>query len=75
MKGALKNVINLINYDIHTDVIKYITNPKEHTISNAQKGKNELINQGVNAASVQYYNTHQESILLNIVTESDIYDN
>ena len=26
-------------------------------------------------ADTQYYNTYQESILLNIVTESDIYDN
>ena len=37
--------------------------------------KNELINQGVKTADVQYYDTHQESILSNIVTESDIYDN
>ena len=31
--------------------------------------------QGVKPEGIQYYNTHQESILLNIVTESDIYDN
>ena len=36
---------------------------------------NKLINQGVNTHGVQYYNTYQESILLDLVTESDIYDN
>ena len=34
-----------------------------------------MINQGVKTADVQYYNTDQELILLNIVIESDIYNN
>ena len=34
-----------------------------------------LINQGVKTFNDQYYSTHQKSILLNAVTESDIYDN
>ena len=33
-----------------------------------------MINQGLKTANVQYYNTDQELILSNIVTESDIYD-
>ena len=32
-------------------------------------------NQGVKTANDQCHNTHQESIILNTVTESDIYDN
>ena len=32
-------------------------------------------NQGVKTADDQCHNTHQESILSNTVTESDIYDN
>ena len=43
--------------------------------NNARKATNELINQGVNTNGVQCYNTHQESILLDMVTESDIYNN
>ena len=68
-------MIEWININLHTDLIKYITDLQEHTTNDAQKVKNELINQGVKTAGVQYYNTHQESILSNIVTESDIYNN
>ena len=34
-----------------------------------------MINQGVKTDSVQYYKTHQELVISNLVTESDIYDN
>ena len=37
--------------------------------------KYKLINQGVKTKNDRYYNTHQKSILLNTVTESNIYDN
>ena len=33
------------------------------------------MNQGVYTRGVQCYRSHQESILSNIVTESDIYEN
>ena len=64
-------MIEWIDSNVHTDLIKYITDPQEHT----RRAKNKLIYQGVNTDGVQYYSTHQESILLNIVIESDIYDN
>ena len=35
----------------------------------------KFINQGVKTTNTQYYITYQKSILLNIVTENDIYDN
>ena len=34
-----------------------------------------MINQGVKIGGVQYYNTYQELIISNKVTESDIYNN
>ena len=38
--------------------------------------KYKLINQGVKTINDQYYNTHQNRLILsNTVTESDIYDN
>ena len=46
-----------------------------HTTNDAGRTTNELINQGVKTDSIQYYNTHQDSILLDLVTDSDIYDN
>ena len=46
-----------------------------HTTNNARRTTNELMNQGVNTDGVQCYKTHQESILSDLVTESDIYDN
>ena len=33
------------------------------------------MNQGVETDGIEYYNTHQESILLDLVIESDIYNN
>ena len=57
MKGALKDIIEWINNNLHTDVIKYITDPQEHTTNNIRRAKNALINQGVKADNVQYNNT------------------
>ena len=60
MKGAFQNMSEWININLHTDLIKYITDPQEHTTNATRRAKNELINQGVKTAGVQYYNTHQE---------------
>ena len=35
----------------------------------------KLTNQGVNTAGIQFYITHQESVLLDIVTKNNIYNN
>ena len=64
-----------IHSNLHTDLIKYITDSQVYTTNKTRKRKNKLIKQGVKTESVQYYNTHQESILSNIVTKSDIYVN
>ena len=74
LKIALKYMIECICIILHTDSIKYITDTQEHTTIDIRRGKNKLINQGVKTDSVHYYNTHQELILSNIVTESSIYN-
>ena len=61
--------------NLHTDVIKYITDSQVHTTNNTRRPKNKLIKQEVKIDGVQYYNIHEESVLLDLVTESDIYDN
>ena len=61
--------------NLHTDQIKYITDPQVHTTNNVRKVTNELMNQGVNIDGIQYYNTHQELILSDLVTENNIYNN
>ena len=68
LKEILRNMIEWLNISLHTDVIKYIADHQEYTTNDTRKAKNELTNQGVKTADVQYYNTHQESILSNIVT-------
>ena len=47
LKGSLKNMMEWINSNLHTDLIKYITNPQEYTTNNTRRVMNELINQGV----------------------------
>ena len=64
-----------IKINLHTDLIKFITDPQKHTTNDTRRAKNELINEGVKTDGVQYYNTHQESIISNIITERDIYNN
>ena len=61
--------------NLHTDQIKYVTNSQVHTTNNARRATNELMNQGVKIDGIQYYNTHQELILLDLVTEGNIYNN
>ena len=46
-----------------------------HTTNNAIQVTNELMNQGMKTDGIQYYNIHQKLILLDLVTESDIYNN
>ena len=60
---------------LRTDQTKYVTNSQVDRTNNARRATNEWINLGVNTDSVQYYNTYQELILLDLVIESDIYDN
>ena len=75
LKGVLKNVIKWLDSSLHINLTKYITDHQEYTNNNTGKEKNKLINQGVKTANDQYYNTHQESILLNTFTESASCDN
>ena len=75
---VLKRFLNIIKWSessLHINLTKYIADHREHTNSDTGKEKNKLINQGVKTANDQYYNTHQESILSNTVTESNIYNN
>ena len=58
LKGALKNVIEWINSNLHADLIKYITDPQEHITNNTRRAKSELINQGVKTDGVKHYNTY-----------------
>ena len=58
-----------IHGNLHTYQIKYNTDSQVHKTNNARRATNELMNQGVNTDSIQCYNTHQESILLDPVTK------
>ena len=75
LKEVLKNMIEWMDISLLVDLTNYNTGHQEHTTNNTRRAKNKLINQGVKITNVQYYNTDQELILLNTVTESDIYDN
>ena len=68
-------MIEWLNISLHTDLIKYVAVQQEHTTNDRRKTKNGLINQGMKTTNVRYYPTDQESILSNIVTENNIYDN
>ena len=75
LEGVFKNINEWICNNLHTDSIKYITDPQVHTTNNTRRATNELMNQGVKTDGIQCYNTYQESIILDLVTESDTYNN
>ena len=74
MERFLKNVTEWLNSNSHIILTKYITDHQEHTDNDTDNDRYKLINQGVKATNIQYYTTHQKLILLNTVTESDIYN-
>ena len=70
-----KNTKEWIRINLCTDQVNYTTKSQVHTTTNARIAKNKSINQGGKIADDQCHNTHQELILSNTVTESDIYNN
>ena len=75
LKGVLKNMIKWPDISLPTDLTNHNTDHKIHTTNDTRRVKNKLVIQGVKTTDVHYYNTYQESILSNIVTESNIYNN
>ena len=75
LKRVVKKMIEWLDISLPSDLINSNTDHQGPTTNDTRKAKNELINQGVKTANVKYYNTDQESILSNVVTESDIYNN
>ena len=68
-------MIEWLDISLPTDLTNYNTDHQEHTTNNIRRAKNQLINQGVKTTNGHYYSTDQETILSNIVTESNIYNN
>ena len=61
--------------NLHADIITYVTDSQVHTTNNTRKATNELMNQAMKIDGIQYYNKYQESMLLNLFTEDNIYTN
>ena len=70
-----KDTKEWIRMNLRTNQANYTTNSQTHATTNARIMNDKPSNQGVKTADNQCHNTHQESILLNTVTESDIDDN
>ena len=68
-------MVDWIHSNLHTDLIKYITDSQMDTTNNVMQVTNELTKQEVKQDNIQCYNIHQESIVLDLFTESDIYHN
>ena len=75
LKRVLKNTIDWIRSNVHTEVIKYITDSQLHTTINTRRATDELMKQGVKTDGIQYYNIHQGLFISDLVTESDIHNN
>ena len=58
-----------------TTQANHTTNSLVHAATDVRRVNDKPSNQGVNTADDQCHNPHQESILSNIVTENDVYNN
>ena len=72
---ASKNTTEWIHMNLRTDQVNYTTKSEVYTTTDARIANNKSTNQGVKTADNQYHNIHQESMISNIITESDIYNN
>ena len=61
--------------NLRIDQANYATNSQVHATTDDRIVNDKSSNQRVKTANDQCHNIHQESILSNTVTESDIYDN
>ena len=61
--------------NLRADQANYATNSQVHATTNVRIVNDKQSNQGGKTADDQCQNTHQESILSNTVTESDMYKN
>ena len=68
-------LVNWIHNNLHTDLINYITDSQMHTTNDTIQLTNKLMKQEVKPEGTERYNLHQESIISDFFTESDIYDN
>ena len=75
MEGAFKNIIDWIHSNLHVDLIKYTTDSQVHASNNVLQVMNELMKQEVKSDGIQYFKINHESIILDLFTESNIYDN
>ena len=75
MEEIFTNMGDCIHSNLHTYLIKYITNSQMHTTNNATQVINELMKQEMKPDSAQCYNLHKESIILDLFAEKDIYNN
>ena len=64
-----------IHINLHIDQVNNDNKSQVHTITDVRTTNNKSTNQGMEIADDRCHNIQQESILSNIVTESDIYDN
>mmetsp|Transcript_55032 Transcript_55032/g.61536 ORF Transcript_55032/g.61536 Transcript_55032/m.61536 type:complete len:406 (+) Transcript_55032:52-1269(+) len=74
LKVVSKNTNEWICMNLGTTQANYTTNSLVHATTDARIMNDKPSNQGVKTANDQCHNTHQESILSNTVTESDIYN-
>ena len=75
LKVVSKNTKEWICMNLCTTKANYTTNSQVDAAMDARMVNDKPSNQGVKTADDQCHNTHQESILSNTVTESDIYNN
>ena len=70
-----KNKKEWTHINLRTNQADYATKSQTHATTKARIVNDKPSKQGVKSADDQCYNTHQELILSNTVTESGIYDN
>ena len=75
MEGDFKNIVDWIHNNLHIYVTTYMADSQMPITDNIIQVMNDLVKQEVTPDRIKFYNIHYESIILDLFTNGDLYDN
>ena len=75
MERTFKNIVDWIHSNLHIDLIKYMADSQVYIFNDIIQVMNDLMKQEEKSVGIQCYNIRHESIISDLFTKIDIYDN
>ena len=75
MDGALDNIVDWVRSNLHIDLTNCTVDSQVSITEEVIQVVNDIVKQEVTPDGIQFYNIHHESILSDLFTNSDLYNN